>query len=694
MRGSGVALWCGAVVVSAGTVWADDAGIRGFVTERVEAQRTVEEMLIGSVRRDRLRSFHEGLASEPSPAGTEGDLRKIRWLAKAFGEMGLEVEEHWIDVYLARPVTGEVEIVHDGTGEVSVELSVKEGPVEGDPYLEDEGLEIGWNAYSGSGEVVAGVVYANHGRRQDFEALREMGVDVRGKIVIARYGGNYRGYKAKFAEEYGAAGLIMYTDPKDSGYVRGLMYPDGGWATPESIERGSVKTLGFVGDPLTPGVAATVGAEVERLDPEELALARIPVQPIGWGAAREILSRMDGRVVPEAWQGGLGFNYRVEGGEALRVRLKVEQDRRIMRTANVVAKLPGAKYPDEWVIVGSHHDAWTHGAGDPNAGTMIVLELARMFSERVRSGQPVQRSVLFACWGAEEYGIIGSTEWVEEHAEHLGAHAVAYLNLDMAAMGPNFRASASPSLRALILEASKVVASAADPERTVYEVWSEQSGGIPGVRVLGGGSDHVPFLMHAGIPSMAMGGGGSSGVSYHSAYDNLHWYWKVVGDDYAPAEMIARVAGVVLSRLANADALPLETVAYAESVQEQLRSLAKLAAERGLSLDADALSGVLEDLGTAHAAFLAREINDEVMKTPALIGAERAWVEGSEPAERPWYRNRFIASDRDSGYASWVLPQLRGAIESEDQTLLDEELNELRAVLERMVRVLREAGAD
>ena len=694
MRGSSVALWCAAAVACAGTAWAEGEGIRGFAPERVAAQRTIEEMLIGSVRRDRLRSFHEGLSNEPSPAGTEADLRKIRWLSKSFGEMGLEVEEHWIDVYLARPVTGEVEIVRDGTGEVSVGLSVQEGPIPGDAYVADEGMDIGWSAYSGSGEVVAGVVYANYGRRQDFEALREMGVDVRGKIVIARFGGNYRGYKAKFAEEHGAAGLIMYTDPKDSGYVRGLMYPDGGWATPEYIERGSVKTLDYVGDPLTPGVAATVGAEVERLDPEELALPRIPVQPIGWGAAQEILSRMEGRVVPEAWQGGLPLNYRVDGGEALRVRLKVEQDRRIMRTANVVAILPGAKHPDEWVIVGSHHDAWTHGAGDPNAGTMIVLELARMFSERVRSGQPVQRSMLFACWGVEEYGIIGSTEWVEEHAEHLGAHAVAYLNLDMAAMGLNFRASASPSLRTLILEASKVVASAVDPDRTVYEVWSEQSGGTPGVRVLGGGSDHVPFLMHAGIPSMAMSGGGSSGVSYHSAYDNLHWYWKVVGDDYKPAEMIARVAAVALSRLANADVVPLETGAYADVVREQLGSLAKMAEERGLSLDPEALSGVLDELRSAHTELFAHEINDEVVMTPALIGAERAWVEGPEPTKRPWYRNRFIASDWDSGYASWVLPQLRGAIESENQTLLDEELNELRTVLERMTRVLREAASE
>lgn len=645
--------------------------------ERVE--RVLERGLVEAIEPASLRAFHEKLSESPHTAGSSGDHRLIEWISGRFGEWGLEVEEHWIEAYLARPVVGEVEVVGDATGVVSVALSVMEGPINGDPFLEDPELDFGWNAYSGSGEVIAPVVYANFGRREDFEQLRAMGVDVRGKIVIARFGGNYRGYKAKFAEEHGAAGLIMYTDPKDAGYVRGVMYPDGGWATGEKIQRGSVLTLEYAGDPLTPGVAATAGVEVARLDPDEVALPRIPVQPMGWTSAAEILKRMEGAAVPESWQGGLPFNYRVEGGESLRVRLKVQQARGLARTASVVGKVRGSRWPDEWVIVGSHHDAWTHGAGDPNAGTMIVMELARVFAERARMGERPARSVLFACWGAEEYGIIGSTEWMEAHAAHLGAHGVAYLNLDMAAMGMQFGASASPSLHRVVLAAADAVAMPGGGGKTVLEDWRERSGGDVRVRVLGGGSDHVPFLMHGGIACMSMGAWGSKGVSYHSSYDNLHWYRRVVGDDYESGAMIGRVAAVALWRLSSEAALPKDVRAYADVVGEELVRLASVAAGKGLELDVERVEGVLESLRGAG----------ESAESGSLIAAERAWVGGPAPVKRAWYRNRFVASDRDSGYASWMLPQVRGAIEDGDQLLLDAEVEELARCIERMVEALR-----
>lgn len=681
------ALACGSAVTQAEEIRA----MRGFEGEGWSAQRSYEQGLIEGVRTDRLSDFHGALSGVPHPAGSDGDRRVIEWISDRFEEWGLEVEEHWIEVYVSRPVVGEVEVVRDGTGEVSIALSVKEGPIEGDPYLTDPNLDIGWSAYSGSGEVVAPVVYANYGRKQDFEQLREMGVDVSGKIVIARFGGNYRGYKAKFAEEHGAAGLIMYTDPEDAGYVRGVMYPDGGWATPEKIQRGSVLTLDYAGDPLTPGVSAE--GDVERLDPEEVDFPRIPVQPIGWGAAEKILSRMEGGAVPESWQGGLPFNYRVEGGDALRVRLKVEQERGLAETASVVGMVRGERWADEWVIVGAHHDAWTHGAGDPNAGTMIVMELARVFAERARAGERPARSVLFACWGAEEYGIIGSTEWIEKHAAHLGAHAVSYMNLDMAAMGMNFGASASPSLHRLVEESAKVVGMPGEDGRSVHDAWRERNGGEVRVGVLGGGSDHVPFLMHAGVSSISMGAWGSKGVSYHSTYDNLHWYRRVVGDDYEPGAMVARVAAVVLSRLANADVLWMEMGAYADVVEVQIGELEKMAVQRGMEMDGSEVRARLDGLRAAGEQVLngggvsAREVNR------ALLEAERVWVSGPAPAKRAWYRNRFVASDRYSGYASWVLPQVRGAIEDGDQALLEAEVRRLAVCLERMRRVLEGAMA-
>ncbi len=400
---------------------------------------------------------------------------------------------------------------------------------------------------------------------------------------------------------------------------------------------------------------------------------------MGWTSAAEILKRMDGEAVPEAWQGGLPFNYKVEGGESLRVRLKVEQERGLARTASVVGMVRGARWPDEWVIVGSHHDAWTHGAGDPNAGTMIVMELARVFAERARAGERPLRSVLFACWGAEEFGIIGSTEWMEEHAEHLGAHAVAYLNLDMAAMGMQFGASASPSLHGVVLEAADAVEMPGGGGKTVLEDWRERSGGEVHVRVLGGGSDHVPFLMHGGIACMSMGAWGSSGVSYHSSYDNLHWYRRVVGDDYESGAMIARVAAVALWRLASEEALPKDVRAYADVVEGELARLRAMAEVKGMEWDGERVMVALEALRAVG----------EVVETDAMIAAERAWVEGPAPLKRAWYRNRFVASDRDSGYASWVLPQVRGAIEDGDQVLLDAEIEELARCVERMMEALR-----
>lgn len=652
-----------------------DFSMSRFLAHHREAQREFEDRFVERVEPARLRAYHASLTDRPHRAGTPGDLAVIEEISAEFERLGLEVETHWIEVLLAEPVDAEVSILSP----VQRSLALKEPALGEDPWSSDERLEIGWNAYSASGVAEGEVVYANYGTREDFEHLRDLGVLCEGRIVVARYGRNFRGYKAKYAQEAGAAGLILYTDPEDSGFAKGPVYPEGGYANEHSIQRGSIKTLDWVGDPLTPGVAATAGERVERLDPDEVALPRIPVQPVGWKAASEILSRMEGRSVPEQWQGGLPFAYRLTGGPGLTVRVRVEQERRLVRTANVVGTLRGGTYPEEQIVLGCHHDAWGFGASDPNAGLMCLMECARVFAEMAREGERPERTIRFGAWGAEEFGIIGSTEWAEAHKAELSDTCIAYINLDMAAMGPDFRASAAPTLKQLVVDSSRVVPQARRPGATVHEYWVARSGRDatePAVGNLGGGSDHVAFYCHLGIPSISLGAGGSEGVAYHSNYDTLAWYRRVVGEDYEPAAMIARMAGVVASRLANADILPIDYRRYARDFRMHMAPLRAMAGERvddALWARLEQRCAELEATADGLDAFIEAVMQSNVDTTRhreglnlALGLIERGWClsfKGEDKPERAFYRSRYVAPDPTSGYRAWMLPQLRRAIE-------------------------------
>jgi N-acetylated-alpha-linked acidic dipeptidase len=640
------------------------------------------EALNSAVSAESLRDWHILLGSEPHVAGTPGGERTVARLRDAFAGMGLEPEVWECWPLLATPVAAELEVV--APERISLELA--ERPVRGDPGSEGHGF--GWNAFSGSGEVTAGVVYANYGTKADFQRLRDMGVDVTGKIVIARYGGNYRGYKAKFAQAAGAAGLIIYTDPADSGYMRGLTYPEGGYANDCCIQRGSIVTLPYIGDPLTPGRPAT--RDAERLAPEDVELPRIPVQPAPYGAVKEIMSRMTGPGVPDGWQGGLPFAYRIEGGPELRVRLKVQQERKVTKVSNVLATIRGSTHPEQVVIVGCHHDAWNNGAADPLAGTIALLECAKAFASLAKEHPPL-RTIVFAAWDAEEFGIIGSSEWVEAHRETLTANAVAYINLDMASMGLDFGSSASPSLRTVIAQAAGDVLQPGDPGgRTVFEAWRAR-GEDPAASWrgrfgdLGGGSDHVAFLCHAGVPSCSIGGGGSRGTSYHSAYDTLHWYWKVVGTDYGSAQMVTRVTAATVHRLAYSRTLPLDQRAVAADVRTKLAALEAGARKAGLVTEEveAALAGARAAAERLDAASRAEAVPDE-----ALIRADRAWLFEDGLPGRAWFRSRYAATDEDSGYAAWILPGVCKAIADGDAGLLREELGRVTEALNRATAVL------
>ncbi|MEY3141586.1 MAG: hypothetical protein RLY21_79 [Planctomycetota bacterium] len=628
-----------------------------------------------------LASFHELLASEPHVAGTPGDARTIARLRDAFVKMGegvpgwsVEVQE--IYPLLSRPVKAKLEIVgvdlaaSDASAPPRrgvLPLPIMEPNLAIDPATAHPDLDIAWNAWSGSGTVEAGVVYVNYGRREDFEQLARLGIDPRGKIALARYGGNFRGYKAKFAEAAGCVGLVIFTDPADAGFVKGKTWPDGGgWANADCVQRGSLITLPYIGDPLTPGREATKDAERVPLD--SIKLPGIPVQPIGYGAAREILSRMKGAESPKEWRGGLPTEYRLDDPE-LRLHLSVEQTREILPTANVIARLEGAVRPEESVIVGAHHDAWCFGAADPLAGTICMLEAARNFASLAREGKRPDRTLVFAAWGAEEYGIFGSTEFVERDAAALSRGAVAYINLDMTAMGLKPGGAVSPTLRDAV---AKALAHAPDAsgDSTALEIWAKGENGDPKFGDLGGGSDHVAFWCHAGVPSIALSAGGSAGTSYHSNYDTVAWYRAIVGEDYASARLVTGIVNSLVATLADAGTAHISVTELVDDGLAQAANLRELAKARNLG-ETGELADTLID--TILATF--RTMRGFAVKADARIAsAPRAndgadlwslrtiWMSEQGLDGRPWFRNLLAATDRDSGYATSTWPVLREAL--------------------------------
>ena len=366
----------------------------GFTKSDWKNQLATEQLFTNLIDESRFKIHLKELTKKPHVAGSKSNNEVIDYIAKTMNSAGLAVKKYPYDIFMSKePGESYLEIVEPKRQP----LSMMEDVVEEDPYSSDKDLWKGWNAYSGSGEVTAEVIYANYGRKEDFEKLQDMGIDISGKIVIARYGGNFRGYKAKFAEAAGAAGLIIYTDPIDSGYFKGLGYPEGPYYSESTIQRGSLLTEDFTGDPLTPYQPALPldgMIKIKRKQPEDAQLHSIPVTPIGYGAAKEILGQMNGDVVPEGWQGGLPFTYRLQGGSALKVFLEVNQPREFVRVQNVIGTVKGSKYPDEWVILGCHLDAWGFGATDPSSGTAMLLSLSETLGKLVIKGKGPKRSIL------------------------------------------------------------------------------------------------------------------------------------------------------------------------------------------------------------------------------------------------------------------------------------------------------------
>lgn len=640
--------------------------IDGFSNPSGEKQKILETQFLKTVDFSRFKEHLTTITSEPHAAGSPANEKVKDYLVETMKTAGWDVVVHPYDVYLSKtPGESLVEIITP----IRKPLNQQEYILSEDPYSSNPDLWKGWNAFSGSGDVTAEVVYANYGLKADFEKLKELGIDVKGKIVLARYGGNFRGFKAKFAEEHGAVGLLIFTDPGDSGYAKGLVYPEGIYYNESSVQRGSLLTLDWTGDALTPFEPALPldgKTKTKRLNPDEVGLHTIPVTPIPYGSAQEIIAQMKGKAVPSGWQGGLPFTYRLEGGKELQVRLKVQQDRGYVRANNVVATLKGSTNPDEWVILGCHYDAWSFGSTDPNSGTSMLLSLTETLGNMAKEGFQPSRSIMIAHWDAEEHGVIGSTEWVEQFRDELSTKAVAYINLDAAVSGRNFGASASPTLKKIIMESAKEVAFP-DSAKTVYEVWAGKKE-EPSIGNLGGGSDHIAFYMHVGVPSLNGGTGGPT--LYHTNYDNLHFYEKFADPSFQMGGTVEQVVGIMGLRLANADIIPYQVSRYAQDMALHFENAEKgiktfdssfLGFEKSKAANT-AMKSSAEELDSKIAfALNASQMDTKKLKAinQDLLGLEKSFIDPKGMYFGNWYRSLYAANDPFSGYASWVLPGIQ-----------------------------------
>jgi N-acetylated-alpha-linked acidic dipeptidase len=699
----------------------------GFTAADSDAERQLEERFRAVPQPSAAREHLRTLTRDPHVAGTPEDYQTALYVRDQLRKFGINAELKEYQVLLPYPKRPTVlEMISPRR----VRLALQESVLAQDPSSSHAKIIPLFNGYSASGDVTAPLVYVNYGLPDDYAALKKIKVDVKGKIVIARYGRSFRGVKAKVAEENGAVGLIIYSDPADDGYAQGDVYPNGPWRPDTSAQRGSVLYLfQYPGDPLTPGKPAIKGTTRLKQDDPALNIPRIPVQPISYGDARRLLEPLRGAVRPAGFQGGLPFAYHVGGTEDVRVHLKTEMDFQIRTIWNVIGRIEGAEEPDRWVVLGNHRDAWTFGAVDPNSGTTAMLELARGFGELLKTNWRPRRTIIFGSWDGEEHGLIGSTEWVEEHAAELREKGVAYLNMDSAVSGANFGAASVPTLWKMIRGAARDVH---DPKtgKSVYQAWQDRSREArpeaeltdagagtdtpiaeARINALGSGSDYTPFLQHIGVPSLDMGFSGDYGV-YHSAYDSFNWMAKFGDPDFTYHVAAAQIWGTMTLRLANARALPFDYADYAGELRDFINETQKTAARRKLAddFDAKALLDAVKDLSDEAARVQSRrnqlleEIESRVRAgdtrpralmplkriNDSLIAAERALTDERGLRNRAWYRHQIYAPGLYTGYAAQPLPDLRQAIDDRNTVNAREAALRITEAIRRAVGVLRD----
>ncbi len=655
------------------------------------------------------------LTAEPHIAGSPEDYKTAQYVAEKFKAAGLQTEIVKYTAWLNHP--GEQHLtVMDQTGKVLLQGPTPEH-VASDPFQDDPRVVPGFSSSSASGDVTAPVVYANYGTPADFAKLDALGVSVKGKIVLVRYGTNYRGVKAFIAQEHGAAGVLIYSDPADDGYTRGDMYPDGPYRPETGVQRGSIQYMfQYAGDVTTPGVASTPDLpESKRLAPEKApSQPRIMSLPISYHDAEPILSHMGGPGVPAGFQGALPFHYHVGGAADVMVHLQLHEDYAFRTIWDVIGRVPGTTDAKSWVIAGNHRDAWTYGAVDPNSGTAAMLESVHGIGALLKEGWKPKRTVIFASWDAEEEGLIGSTEWAEQHAAEL-KDASAYFNMDVGVSGPEFNSSAVPSLKDFVRDVTREVPSPRGA--SVYDVWreSQKTGrgrlanngfneqrpgagtGVDAVRIgdLGSGSDYTPFLQHLGVPATDMGSDGPYGV-YHSVFDNYAWFTRFADPTFAYEQQQARVFGLEVLHMADADVLPYDYVTYAKEIAEYITAAGTKAQDMGLTLDTTDADAAVQKLLAAAQAVHAKQADAQAGGNAALNtglrAAETDLLSENGLPNRSWYRHTIYAPGQYTGYAAVVIPGVNEALDAKDSSAAQAQLAVVVEALTRCAATLRQAA--
>jgi len=687
-----------------------ETGLAGYTAASAQRQRALEAAIIGRPSADRMNTYHLALTAEPHHAGTEANLRLGDYYAARLREFGFDsVALHRYEVLLPRPIERRITLL----APERYDLRLEEPPLADDPDTRKPGVLPPYNAYAVDGDVTGEVVYVNYGVPADYLVLDSLGISVAGKIVIARYGGSWRGIKPKVAAEHGAVACIIYSDPADDGYVQGDVMPKGKWRPEWGVQRGSVMDMPlYPGDPQTPNRASKPG--VERIPLANVpTIEKIPTIPISYGDALPILRNLGGPVVPRAWRGGLPITYHAGPGPA-RLRLVLKNDWGVRPIVNVIGILRGGEIPEQIVMAGGHRDAWTFGGRDPISGAVSLLETARVMADLAKAGQRPTRSIAIASWDAEEYGLIGSTEYGEEFADHLRQNLVLYLNRESYTAG-NFSADGVHSLQPLVNQVTRIVGMPGR-EGSVYDAWLADAratelaewGGSRQVRLgaLGSGSDYTVFLDHLGLPSLDIGFESGNGI-YHSRYDT-HWFFTTFGDPgFAYGVRLAELVAVLLERVANADVLPFDYASTAETVNRYLDELEQEAKTRKLDVDLSAARAATARLGATAAALnaevervvrldagaLARSTESLARLNRLLVNAEQAFLSDDGLPRRPWFRHQLYAPGFYTGYGVKTLPGIREALENNDAVEARRMTEVLTATLERARQVLVEGLA-
>lgn len=683
-----------------------DTSIRGFPPSALSQEKQWEEKARAAPQPDHIRQYIQRMSAGPHDAGSAGSKAVAEYLLGLLREWGMDASIEEFEALLPRPVSRGLEMLSP----VNFQAKLQEPPVAEDKTSAEPGMLPTYNAYSPDGDVTAPLVYVNYGVPEDYDHLKKQGIDVKGKIVIARYGSSWRGVKPKVAFERGAVGCIIYSDPRDDGYFQGDTYPKGAYRPKDGVQRGSVMDMSvYPGDPLSPGWASEKGSRRLPLS-EAKTLQKIPVLPVSWADARPLLENLEGPVAPEKWRGALPFTYHIGPGPA-KVHLQLKFDWSTRPLYDVIARIPGSEFPDEWVIYGNHHDAWVHGASDPASGAAALLETARTLAGLYKQGWRPRRTILLTLWDGEEYGLIGSTEWAEKHATELQAKTVVYLNSDSNGKG-KLGIGGSPTLEQFMAEVTRDVT---DPKtgKSLFESAgaqrrssdppsssdSEESGKEHKFEVgpLGSGSDYTAFVHHLGIASLNLGfsGPGNTG-QYHSIYDSFYWYSHFSDPDFVYGRALAQVTSTALLRLANAPVLPFEFQHFAGAVVKYMKEIEKL--DSNSKIDSKRVNSELEKMSKSAAAFNSKyekSLNRAATASPErlkelngnLFRSERVLTLAAGLPGREWFRNQIYAPGLYTGYGAKTLPAIRESIEAHNP-------EEAARGVENVLKVLRDLDSQ